>query len=279
MRKDHSVRVLLFIVLCFTFFGQPGGVSADENQVLEKYYELLHRGEQLSRDGNNQEALKLYQRALGLAKNKNGEAVARGAIIRLYEKIGDYGEALQEVEWFLARDLTAPGRRHYEAARQRLLQKIEEQKRGGAVSGAVVNSGSSSVAIHKTSDFLKAPYGEQKQFLEKRLPESSDVHRLAKQAMLAEHAGKFVEAKTAYEQLLLKKDEVEAALGVQAWVMLHPSVQRTSELVGDEAREKEMLIWIRDFMMTERSAYRQHLQGLLPDVQDHLKSRLKRYSL
>lgn len=108
---------------------------------------------------------------------------------------------------------------------------------------------------------------------------SSPIYRLSKQAFLDEHAGKFREAKESYEKLLLAKDGTTAAFGESAWVMLHCAVQRTSEVTGDEARERQMLVWIRDNMLTERAPYSECLSGLLPDVQDHLRERLKKFAL
>lgn len=147
---------------------------------------------------------------------------------------------------------------------------------GGSPGGATVEPAFAQKSSPNSSDDI---YAAQKRFMAQKIPESEAIHVLAQKAMIAEHAGKFAETKDIYEQLLLKKDEVEAALGVQAWVMLHPAVQRISELTGDEVREKAMLVWIRDLMMAESGAYHPYLSGLLPNVQDHLRSRLKKYDL
>ena len=128
-------------------------------------------------------------------------------------------------------------------------------------------------------DFPQADYGSQKRFLEKELPENTEVLRISKQALLAEHSGDFIKAKECYEKLLAQKEGVIAAQGEVAWVMLHPAVQRTAEVTGDEAREKAMLLWIRDNMVAEHGLYHKYLSGLLPPVQDHLKERRKKFNI
>lgn len=40
-----------------------------------------------------------------------------------------------------------------------------------------------------------------------------------------------------------------------------------------------MFVWIRDNMLNEQGPYHQYLRGLLPDVQSHIKERLKKFDL
>ena len=129
------------------------------------------------------------------------------------------------------------------------------------------------------ADFQKADYASQKKFLEKNLPEETEILRLSKQAMLAEHAGKFANAKGYYEQLLSRREDVTAAQGDVAWPLLHCAVQRTSELTGDEAREKEMLVWIKSNMLDPQGRFHQFVSRLMPEVIDHLNKRIKKYQL
>lgn len=142
-----------------------------------------------------------------------------------------------------------------------------------------VSIATSQSPIRSVADFTRASHADQKQFMEKRLPEDTEIRRLGKQAMLAEHAGKFGDAKGYYEQMLQRKEEAVAAFGESGWAMLYPAVQRMSELTGDEMREKEMLVWIRDNMLAAQGMYHQYLSGLLPQVQDHLKDRIKKFDL
>ena len=283
MEKVFFRGIILAVITFFVFFhGQVNMLFAEtpETPVLEKYYSFLNQGDQFVLSGQNQKALECYKRALSLAENDNGEVVARGSLLRFYENTSDYVSALKETEWFLKRDLTSPGRLRYRETKQRLLQKIEEQKRGEKIEEPKpVGEMSETQPVKRVSDFYGADYGSQKAFLEKELPEDTEIRSLGKQAMLEEHVGKFKEAKDFYEKMLLRQDEAVAAFGEFGWVMLHPAVQRTSEVTGDEAREKEMLIWIRDNMIAERGQYHKYLKGLIPPVRDHLKERLREYRL
>jgi len=96
---------------------------------------------------------------------------------------------------------------------------------------------------------------------------------------LAEHSGNFAKAKDLYDQLLVQKEAVISAQGESAWVMLHCAVQRMSELTGDEAREKEMLNWIKANMLDPQGSSHQFLSQLMPDVIDHLNKQIKKYQL
>lgn len=134
-------------------------------------------------------------------------------------------------------------------------------------------------AIQSVVDFGMASPDTQKRYMEENLPADTEIHRLSKQAMLAEHAGEFSEAKKYYEAMLSRKEEVIAAYQESGWVMLHPAIQRTSEMTGDEAREKEMLIWINKNMLSDQGTYHKYLNGLLPNVQAHLKERVKKFNI
>lgn len=206
---------------------------------------------------------------------------ARNALIRLYEQTGQNEKALEQVEWFLKGNQSEQGRQASLADQRRLLRKIEAQRRGEEVEEPNPASVASQQkqSIRRISDFHAAGYDTQQQFLEKELPEDTKIHWLSKQAMLTEHAGEFSEAKNYYAQLLEKKADVIAAFGEAGWVMLYPAVQRTSEVTGDEAREKAMLVWIRDNMLLDSGEYHRYLRGLLPSVQDHLRERLEEFDL
>ena len=281
---NEILRSKVLIALLFLIFQQSVAFSdvpeRNEMAALDRYYSLLNRGDQFASTGQTRQALACYQAALGMAKNADGEGVARGTLLRFYENTGAYEAAFNETEWFLKRNLTAPGRVRYEAIKQRLLRKIEAQKRGQKVEtakvGAVVIA---APPIKKIADFQAADYGSQKRFLEKELPGNTNVLRLSKQALLAEHSGDFGPAKECYEKLLIQKDGVIAAQGEVAWVMLHPAVQRTSEVTGDEVLEKQMLVWISDNMLPENGVYHKYLGGLLPPVRDHLNERFKKFDI
>jgi len=241
-----------------------------------KFHALLNAGDAAFKQGNNQKAEHNYLGAFEFARGSSSEGVAEYKLAKFYGDIGEYEKSLELVNSALSHfKQKEPARDMYEEMKQRLLQKIEAQKRGEKI--AEPNPATTKVQpIQKVSEFHAANYGSQKQFLEKELPADTEIHRLSKQAMLAEHAGKFGEAKECYEKMLLRKDEVVAAYREEGWAMLHPAVQRTAELAGDAAREKEMLLWIRDFMMAGSAPYHAvYLNGLTPNVRDHLKKRLE----
>jgi tetratricopeptide (TPR) repeat protein len=280
MKKTYSKSSIVFFILFFAVEGFAVAASTKTTEsLLVKYYSLLNEGDQLALNGKKQEALDCYKKALRMAKNDDTEVVARGSLLRFYEKNGDYYLAMEETDWFLRRNLTLPGRMKYEETKQRLLKKIEAQKRGEKIEERKSEGDGGEQQINRASDFHKADYRSQGKFLEKALPEDTGIRRLGKQAMLAEHAGKFGEAKESYEKMLVRKEEAVAAFGESGWVMLHPAVQRTAEVTGDEVREKEMLVWIRDNILVDQGPYHQYLGGLLPQVQEHLKERLEELGL
>lgn len=246
----------------------------------DKFHGLLRAGDASFKQGDYPRAERYFLEAYEFSKGSSVEAVALGELARFYEKTGSYEKSIQYVDIFLSKlKKNEPSWHRYTEMRMRLLKKIEAQKRGEKIEGQKPSIDRRTKPIQKANDFYKADYGSQKKFLEKELPEETEILRLGKQAMLAEHAGKFAEAKGFYEQMLPRKDEAIVAFGESGWVMLYPAAQRMSELTGDEAREKEMLVWIRDNMLAEQGAYHKYLPGLLPPVQEHLKERIKVYRL
>ncbi len=259
--------------------------DADYQQVLNDqadYHSFLREADRWECQRDYGRAVFFHEKAFFMAKGSSLEPVSRGELARLYELDGQYEKALEEIDWFLVKsNKSSPLWDRFVDSRQRLLQKIEAQMRGEKIeepnSANVVSQ--QKQLIRRISDFHTAGYDDQKQFLEKELPEGTDILRLSKRAMLAEHAGNFKDAKGFYEQLLAQKEGVAAVYGEAAWVMLHPAVQRMSELTGDETREKEMLVWIRDYMLAPDGQHHKYLNGLMPPVQGHLKERLKKFGL
>lgn len=276
--------IILPIILC-CIFSSNLRASVDEQYSaamsrLEKRVAKEKRAYEYEKEGKLNEAISIF---LEVANEHESSAVAspaRNALLRLYEKTDQYDKALEQVEWFLSSNQNEQGRRLSLADKQRLLEKYEVQKRGEKVEESEPMAAERGTQpIKRVSDFYRGDYGSQKAFLEKELPEDTEIRSLGKQAMLAEHAGKFKEAKDFYEKMLLRKDETVAAFGEFGWVMLHPAVQRTSEVTSDEIREKEMLVWIRENIFLDQAPYRKYLKSLLPAVQDHIKERFKKYGL
>ena len=282
------MKAIVYSLLILTFFlpatvmAKPAMSDLEYQQALKnqnQYHGLLQEADFWERQGDLKRAISCHEKAFKMAQGSNSEPVSRGELARLYELNGEYAKALENMEWFIEKsNSSSPLWNKFLISKDRLLQKIEAQKKGSKMQQvSVIPAVSLSRSANIISDFQKADYASQKKFLEKNLPEETEILRLSKQAMLAEHAGKFAEAKGYYEQLLSKKEDVTAAQGDVAWPMLHCAVQRTSELTGDEAREKEMLLWIRDNMFAEQGPYYQYLPGLLPNVQDHLKKRFENF--
>ncbi|MGI6241796.1 MAG: tetratricopeptide repeat protein [Candidatus Omnitrophota bacterium] len=286
MQNSNPVLTMIkYILLSFIFlvFFAPNNLGATEEQYfatlnrLEKRVAKEKKAYQYEKDGKFNEAIYIFSQ---VADEYGSSAVAspsRNALIRLYEQTAQYDKALEQVEWFLSGNQTEQGRACSLADKQRLIAKIEAQKR--ETEPMASTSDTQLPPIKNIADFTKASYGDQKRYMEEKLPENTAILKLSKQAMLAEHAGDFKSAKESYEALLAQERAVTAAQGEVAWVMLHCAVQRTSEVTGDEVREKEMLVWIRDCMLVPDGQHHKYLNGLMPSVQDHLKERLRKFGL
>lgn len=296
MFKKIIVIILLLIFLSGEFFVVRAFEIAKKNNkymtaveyqnAIVKQNEIhnyIRTATNYEKKGQHDFALQYYLKAYEINECAGLRAVCRGAMADNYEALGEYDKALEHVDWFLkGLSPNEPLFKEMTETKQRLLQKIEAQKKYSfrkATSMPAVSVSQVSRNSNIISDFQEKDYATQKQFLEKELPEGTDILRLSKRAMLAEHAGNFKDAKGFYEQLLAQKEGVAAVYGEAAWVMLHPAVQRMSELTGDETREKEMLVWIRDYMLAPDGQHHKYLNGLMPPVQGHLKERLKKFGL
>ncbi len=278
-----KIKIVFFLslMLCssvHTIFALDSDAEYErELKQMESQWQVLHLAYQEEQKGDLNAAILYFQKALPLGD----QSVPRIALKELYEKTGQNEKALEQVEWLLKGNQNAQGRQNSLADKQRLLQKIEARKQGAKIDAPKPSSAveAPQSSLRNISDFNQASQGDQKKFMEKKLPEDTEVLRLSKQAMLAEHSGDFKGAKEFYEQLLVRKEGVRAAYGEVGWVMLHAAVQRTSEVTGDGPREKEMLLWIRDNMLALQGPYHKYLRGLLPPVQDHLKERLNKFDM
>lgn len=291
MLKKVIVIILPFIFLSGEFFVARAFEVAKKNNkyMTETEYQnavakqneihnYMRTATNYERKGQHDFALRYYLKAYEINECAGLRAVCRGAMADNYEALGKYDKALEHVDWFLkGLSPSEPLFKEMTETKQRLLQKIEAQKR--ETEPMASTSDTQLPPIKNIADFTKASYGDQKRYMEEKLPENTAILKLSKQAMLAEHAGDFKSAKESYEALLAQERAVTAAQGEVAWVMLHCAVQRTSEVTGDEAREKEMLVWIRDCMLVPDGQHHKYLNGLMPSVQDHLKERLRKFGL
>lgn len=247
------------------------GMNEEEYQkaliMQNKIHGFIRAANQCEKNGQYEAALENYLKAYEINRCAGLVAVCRGGIADNYEALGEYQKALEYVDVSLGK-LSAypqqPSYKKYAETKSRLLKKIEEQK-------------NESGAKKMTQESSQSDYARQRKFLESM--KTQGVATTFKEVALLELGGKFADACKVYEKLLLQREAIVREMALENWVMLYPAIQRTSELTGDEAREKEMLVWIRDNLIAEQGTFHRYLRGLLPDVQDHLKERLKKFGL
>ncbi len=283
MARLNCKKILIFIVFAssITFFYHCFGLQVASATVREntpmsqeeyqariraqnQYHQLLRSGDIAAKNGNYESAIQYYEQAFQIAKGSSLEAVSRGTLRDTYERMGRYSEALEQIEWFLTfSNPTSPLWPKYVETKARLLKKIEEQKRG-----------KDPMVEEIKQEFPKASYVEQKQFLESL--GGPGVWDQFKNAMVLEHSGKYREALAIYESLLPKREQIVSEMKtIDAWVMLYPGIQRTAELSGNPAKEKEALLWIKDHLLNSKGQYHLSLSKLEPSVIAHIQNRIK----
>lgn len=253
--------------------------SEQYNQAREKQNEIhgyMRMAKRFEQEGNHKKALAYYLKAYEINQCAGLIAVCRNALAKQYEALGEYEKALEHVEWGLQKLEGDKTKGHIAElykkdveTKQRLLKKIEEQKKWESKQDLIVPQAKAA--------FDKAGYGEQKQFLESLGGEG--VLDVFKDAMVAEHSGDYEKAREIYESLLPKKEEIDTQMGVGGWAMLYPAIQRTSELLGDEKREKEALVWIKDNLLNPNGEQHASLSKLQPQVIAHIQKRIEGYQL
>ncbi|HOW87347.1 MAG TPA: hypothetical protein PKV84_01650 [Candidatus Omnitrophota bacterium] len=264
----------IFNVNCFAENAKGKFMTQEEFEAAkrgqDKFHALLHAGDVSFKSGNNQQAEFYYLEAYKFSKGTSSEAVARYVLAKFYKDTGNYEKSLELVNIDLPKlKQEEPAWEIYSEMKKDLLEKIKEQKKLEKRDDAVDK-------IKK--EFPKANPEQQKRFLETF--SSEGVEGVYRAAFLAEQGRDFKKALEFYESLLPREDEILAAFkSEEGWVMLHPAIQRMSEITGDEAREKEMLVWIKANMLDPQGEYHKYLAGLLPNVQDHLKERIKKFNI
>lgn len=282
MKADDNRNIALpILILCSTFLitsivnaEQKGPMTQEEyRQRLRsqtKYHQLLNAGDRAKKGGDNQLAAQYYEQALDVAKGSSLEGVTRGELSRLYERMGLYEKALENVQWILEKaDKSSPLLSKYLETKKRLLGNLQKKKNWESKQNPIVPKAQAA--------FDKADYEEQKQFLESLGGEG--VWDIFKDAMVAEHGGDFGKAREIYESLLPRKEEIDTQMGTGGWAMLYPAIQRTSELLGDDVREKEALIWIKDNLLNGEGQHHGSLKKLRPEVVLHIQKRIEKFQL
>ncbi len=274
------LRVLIFLCL---YLGSSGvflmanslndekGMTEEEYQkaliMQNKIHGFIRAASQCEKNGQYEAALENFLKAYEINRCAGLVAVCRGGIADNYEALGEYQKALDYVDVSLGK-LSAhpqqPSYKKYAETKSRLLKKIEEQK-------------NESGAKKMTQDSSQSDYARQRKFLESM--KTQGVATAFKEATLFEHAGKFADARKVYEKLLLQRETIAREMTLENWVMLYPAIQRTSELIGDETREKETLVWIKGNMLDPQGQFHGSLSKIMPAVIDHLNKQIKKYQL
>jgi tetratricopeptide (TPR) repeat protein len=275
MKKTNKKLIIVLLALaCFSIsqkiFAESDFAFERVRQTMDEFEQLKSKGDFSYKNKNYQEAEIYYKQALDLVLNRPLEGVARGLLMRLYEEMGRYQEALSHLEWMLARvDKSEPNRAYYSQTKSRLLQKIEEQKSWEAKQDPVVpkfKNGFEQASPEKQREFLEGLGG----------PGIMDVF---KEAMVAEHGGDFKRALGIYESLLPRKVDIEKEFGMDGWVMLYPAIQRNAEMLKDTPKEKEALIWMKENLLPGDARYHAALSKLMPQNVAHIEKRIKDYQL
>lgn len=232
---------------------------------INEQWGLLRQAMRMEEQRKFAEAKPIYEKLYKEWETSSIQGMAEVGLINVYEELGIYQNALVLVEHMLQVNKIPETVGKYQATKSRLLKKIEEQKK------QVPNTAKTHQSFNGSS------YDQQRQFIESM--KTQGVATTFKEVMLLEHASKFADARKVYEKLLLQREAIAQEMALENWVMLYPAIQRTSELTGDEKREKEALVWIKTNMLDPQGQFHQSLSNLMPNVIDHLNEQIKKYQL
>lgn len=121
--EDRNVRMTTKITLS-DFMTEEQYQSALKTQ--EKLHALIREGRAYEKKGDNKIAIEKYSQALQITKGYALEGMVRSRLAECYEDIGDYKNALEQVEEILRLQISDIGRNEVLQQRERLLKKIEE---------------------------------------------------------------------------------------------------------------------------------------------------------
>jgi len=88
---------------------------------MESQWQVLSIAYRSEKKGDLDSAILSFQQALRMGDQN----VPRRALVRLYEKTGQFDKALEQVEWFLKGNQNEQGRQASLEEKQRLLKKME----------------------------------------------------------------------------------------------------------------------------------------------------------
>lgn len=276
MKRTSTIQKVLpfcvLILISLSITGVFGFAQGSQNSSMtqkeyearkrgqDQFHHLLRQGDRLAKEGDVQEAERLYLEAYEFSKGSSSESVALGKLARFYESVGEYSKSLELTNQFLAGlNEGEPAWYRYMGMKERLLENIGQ------------------LAPQFKKSFEKASHEEQSEAL--KTFGGRGVWDIFKDAMVAEHGGDFEKAREIYESLLPRKEEIDTQMGTGGWAMLYPAIQRTSELLGDDVREKEALIWIKDNLLNGEGQHHGSLKKLRPEVVLHIRKRIEKFQL
>ena len=260
--------MMLLAVFTLTLQQPFGRAESEEMQKYQtdlnnqtKYHHLLNMAAKLESKKNILGAIAYHEKALKMAVGSSSEPVSRNDLMRLYEMADNFEKALIQAKWFLAHSNSrSPLWNDYIKTNKRLLQKIEESK--------------SKAPIERFKENARKLTSEEQTKFVQSLSEKNVMGQF-KKAMAAEQQNDFAGALTVYESLLGQKERVVKEMGIHAWVMLYPGIQRSAELSKNKAKEKEALVWIKGTLLDSKAPYYSSLAYLENRVVAHLQDRIK----
>lgn len=232
----------------------------EDIQKMEMQWAIIRTARSLEESGNLEEAVTNYNMALSMGDQN----VPRQALLEVYEKMGKYDKALEQVEWFLSGNQNEQGRAETLKVKERLLKKLHDSR-------------GNQIAENVKSNLRELSKEKQKGFVDSLSNES--VEGLFKQAMNHELNGEFAKALKVYETLLGHQDQIEQQVNAHAWAMLYPGIQRTAELSGNTEKEKQALLWIRDQLISDKGEYAASANYLEAATIQHIKERIHYWGL
>ena len=134
-------RIIIFIVMIISIIGIALWVKSaksprESKEVIQKrlvkhnadigkidnQWEILHQAYRFEEAKEYEKAVSLFRRATDVGDQN----VPRNALLRVYEKTGQYEKALEQAEWFLKGNQNEQGRKETLETKVRLLKKMQE---------------------------------------------------------------------------------------------------------------------------------------------------------
>ena len=277
-KSIKSMGLILWTVLFVALSPGSGAAGPNKNnkmteneynqrlQAQTQYHQLRLAGNQAKQRGEFNKAIAFHEQAVKLAKGSSLEAVSRGTLMDLYEKVGNYDKALVHANWFLTHsNKESPMWPEFVETEKRLRQKVEEKKTWELKQDPVVPD--------FREAFDRADNAQQERMLESL---GVGVFGIYSKMLWWQSMGRFRKHVKFTACFPGKRNRHANGDG---GAMLYPAIQRTSELLGDDVREKEALIWIKDNLLNGEGQHHGSLKKLRPEVVLHIQKRIEKFQL